>query len=125
MTVAITNKKAVTGPPRPSRIPPLQWWRGERRLQLDASDIGDLRKILSKIHLLEFPRWPEAVGGNGVAAACIGIYVGADRQSPVWLIDHVGSVLLMCAAEGSHGASLVLRHLRRRHGRGRRPSLEA
>ena len=117
MTSATRTATAAADRTGKSRVPPLQWWRGEREPRLDASGIARLRALLDKVHLLAFPRWPAAVGGNGVAAACIGIYVAGDRQSPAWLVDLVGSVLLLCAAEGCDGAGVVLRHLRRRHGR--------
>lgn len=125
MTSVTSTGTAATGRTGKSRIPPLQWWRGERELRLNPSAIARLRAMLDKVYLLAFPRWPAAVGGNGVAAACIGIYVAGDRQSPAWLVDLVGSVLLLCAAEGCNGAGVVLRHLRRRHGRKRQPTAEA
>ena len=124
MTSVTTPVTAATGRARKSRIPPLQWWRGERE-QLDCRAIARLRAVLDTVHLLAFPRWPAAVAGNGTAAACIGIYVAGDRQSPAWLVDLVGSVLLICAAEGSDGAGVVLRHLRRRHGAKPQPKAEA
>jgi len=125
MTSVTRTATAATGRTRSSRIPPLQRWRGEREARLAPADIADLRERLGKIYLLGFPRWPAAVGGNGVAAACIGIYVAGDARSPAWLVDLVGSVLLLCAAEGADGAGVVLRHLRRRHGHGRQRKAEA
>jgi len=126
MTSVTKPTTAVTGRTRTSRIPPLQWWRGERQLHLDASHISELRRTIGKIHLLAFPRWPAAVLGNAGAAVSIGLYVCSDSSSPAWLVDLVGALLLMCAAEGSEGAALVLRHLRRRHGpkhRSKRPEV--
>ena len=115
MISVTTTATAAPGRNRKSRIPPLQWWRGEHEPRLDRRAIARLRAALDKVYLLAFPRWPAAVRGNGVAAAGIGIYVAGDRQSPVWLVDLVGSVLLLCAAEGSGDAGVVLRHMRRRH----------
>ena len=121
----MTSLTRTTGRTGKSRIPPHQWWRGDREPRLSRSAIDRLRAMLDKVYLLAFPRWPAAVGGDGAAAALIGIYVASDPQSPAWLADLVGSVLLLCAAEGSDGAGLVLRHLRRRHGRKRQPAAEA
>jgi hypothetical protein len=120
MTSVTRTATAAIGRTRKSRIPPLQWWRGERQPHLDASHISELRRTIGKIHLLAFPQWPAAVLGNAGAAVSIGLYVCSDSSSPAWLVDLVGALLLMCAAEGSEGAALVLRHLRRRHGSKRR-----
>jgi hypothetical protein len=125
MTSVIRTATAMTRRVRKSRIPPLQWWRGQGEPRLDRSAVEQLRDTLDKVYLLAFPRWPLAVRGDGGAAALIGIYVASDPQSPAWLADLVGSALLLCAAEGSDGAGLVLRHLRRRHGRTRQPTAEA
>ena len=126
MTIAIKTGAATAGRrPKMSRIPPLQWWRGERQPLLDASSIKRLRETLAKVYLLQFPRWRTAVGGNAGAAVCIGIYVASDRTSPAWLVDLVGSVLLTYAAEGCDAAALVLRHLRRRHGDARHSNRKA
>jgi len=120
MTTAIKTGSATAGRQPMSRIPPLRWWRGERRRLPDVSAIGHLRDTLTTVYLPQVPRWPAAVGGNADAAVSIGLYVAADPTSPGWLLDHVGSLLLMCAAEGCEAAARVLRHLRRRHGVARR-----
>jgi hypothetical protein len=91
----------------------LTQWRSDD--VLDEVKCEALRASLSKVHLLLFPRWSDAARGDAGAAIGIGIYVAADPSSPLWLVDHVGSALRMCAVEGSDDAVRVLRRLRRSH----------
>lgn len=106
---------------RPASL--LAQWRNED--MLDEITCEALRASLSSVHMLLFPRWPDAVRGDAGAAIGIGIYVAADPSSPLWLVDHIGSALWLCAADGSDDAACVLRQLKRWHARRRAAGPEA
>jgi hypothetical protein len=112
MTKSMTPLSATAGRVRFDRIPPLQWWRGERKLRLDATASAELRATLSKLHLLAHPGWPDAVAGDVGAAIRIAVFASREGASPQWLIDCAGSALLLCADGGSAAAACLLRLFR-------------
>ena len=97
------------------RTLPLQWWRADHTPHLDAATVAELRTVLSRLHLLAHPTWPEAVAGDAAAVVRIAMTIRYDVTSPTWLIDCAGSLALLCAAEGSDTATAILRHLRQRY----------
>jgi hypothetical protein len=97
------------------RSAPLQWWRADRCLRLDATAVAELRTTLAKLHLLAHPTWREAVAGDASAVVRIAMTIRYDVASPTWLIDCAGSLALLSAIEGSETAAAVLRHFRERY----------
>lgn len=92
-------------------IPPLQWWRGYDQAFYDTVA---LRKALRQLSVLAYPDAPAAMAGDEVVAVRIGLHVYADAGAPAWLVDWVGSLLLLATLDGSLTAAVVLIHLRRR-----------
>ena len=116
MTLSVGSSALSKRRPSFERVSPLQWWRGHHHSRLFPDSIADLRATICRLYLLDHPGWSAAARGDAAQSVVLGLYVAADSSSPGWLVDHVGSALFLCAAEGSAGAAAVLAHLRRRHG---------
>jgi hypothetical protein len=110
-TVKQSNKRRRRAPAKVGAAragsSPLAWWRSVAATDYDESAVAAMRGAIANVHMLNEPRWRDALVGDVSSASKLALSI--DPRGPYPLKrDLAMTALVVCAYEGDPTACVVV-----------------